>query len=129
MDFLGFKPENYAEKKNLRMSIHLGFSLVLFIVILIFQAINDQSVINSVLAVAGYTYGPLLGLYAMGILTNIQPMDKYVPVICLTSPILSYVINANSEVLLGGYKFGFEILILNGLLTFIGLVLIREKKS
>ncbi len=127
VDFLGFKPENYEKKKRLRISVHLGFSILLFFVILIFQAINDQSVINSIFIAAGYTYGPLLGLFAFGILTRLKTNDKYVPWVCVVSPIVSYVINLNSESWLGGYRFGFEILILNGLLTFIGLFLIRKK--
>ncbi|MFK7952608.1 MAG: sodium:solute symporter [Ekhidna sp.] len=129
VDFLGFKQENYAEKKRLRMSVHMGFSIVLFFVILIFKAINDDSVINSVFTAAGYTYGPLLGMFAFGIATKWKLKDKLVPIVCLASPVLSYIINLNSEALMNGYKFGFEILILNGLITFIGLVLIRESKS
>jgi len=127
VDFLGFKPENYAKKKKLRISVHLGFSILLFFVILIFQAINDESVINSIFTAAGYTYGPLLGLFAFGILTKYELKDRFVPFICVASPILSYLINLNSEAWLGGYKFGFEILMLNGLLTFIGLLFIRRE--
>ncbi|MEP1093956.1 MAG: sodium:solute symporter [Cyclobacteriaceae bacterium] len=127
VDFLGFKPENYAKKKKLRISVHLGFSILLFFVILIFQAINDESVINSIFRAAGYTYGPLLGLFAFGILTKYELKDRFVPYICIASPILSYLINLNSEALLWGYKFGFEILMLNGLLTFIGLLFIRRE--
>ncbi|MEQ9404132.1 MAG: sodium:solute symporter [Cyclobacteriaceae bacterium] len=126
VDFLGFKPENYAKKKRLRTRVHFGFSIVLFFVILIFQAINDESVINSIFRAAGYTYGPLLGLFAFGIATRWGLKDHLVPFICLVSPIISYIININSETLLGGYKFGFEILILNGLITFIGLLIIRK---
>ncbi|MEP5613837.1 MAG: sodium:solute symporter [Cyclobacteriaceae bacterium] len=127
VDFLGFKPENYAKKKRLRMSVHLGFSVLLFFVILIFQAINDESVINSIFRAAGYTYGPLLGLFAFGIFTKHELKDRFVPFVCVSSPILSYFINLNSEAWLGGYKFGFEILMLNGLLTFIGLLFIRRE--
>ncbi|MFH6985011.1 sodium:solute symporter [Marinoscillum luteum] len=127
VDFLGFSPKNYSQKKTLRKLVHLGFSFVLFLVILVFQAINDQSVITAVFVAAGYTYGPLLGLFALGIFTKYDLRDELVPVICLLSPVISYIININSESWLGGYKFGFEILILNGLLTFIGLLLIRKK--
>ncbi|MEM6829554.1 MAG: sodium:solute symporter [Bacteroidota bacterium] len=127
VDFLGFKPENYARNKSLRKMVHLGFSLVLFLVILVFQAINNDSVINSIFIAAGYTYGPLLGLFAFGILSKWGLKDAYVPLVCLGAPLVSYVINQYSEVLLGGYQFGFEILILNGLLTFLGLVAIRSK--
>ncbi|WP_420316721.1 sodium:solute symporter [Ekhidna sp.] len=126
VDFLGFKKENYEEKKKLRISVHFGFSIILFFVILIFQAINDQSVINSIFIAAGYTYGPLLGLFTFGIFTKWNVKDHLVPIVCVASPLLSYIINLNSEVLFGGYKFGFEILILNGLIMLLGLVLIRK---
>ncbi|RED99808.1 sodium:solute symporter [Marinoscillum furvescens] len=127
VDFLGFSPKNYHRKKNLRKLVHLGFSLVLFVVILIFQAINDRSVITAVFIAAGYTYGPLLGLFTLGIFTKINVKDHLVPWVCLAAPALSYLVNINSEAWFGGYKFGFEILILNGLLTFVGLLLIRRK--
>ena len=126
VDFLGFKQENFEKRKRLRIGVHIGFSFVLFLVILVFQAINDQSVITSIFIAAGYTNGPLLGLLALGITTKRNVKDQWVPVVCVISPLLSYLINLNSEALLGGYKFGFEILILNGLLTFLGLVLIRR---
>ena len=130
VDFLGFKSENYQENKKLRMIIHFGFSVLLFIVILIFQGINDQSVITSIFIAAGYTYGPLLGLFSFGILTKSNLKDKWVPIVCLVAPIISYIINRNSVEWLGGYKFGFEILILNGVLTFIGLsILVKRKKD
>lgn len=127
VDFLGFNPDNYSQKKNIRKLVHLGFSLVLFVVILVFQAVNDESVITAVFVAAGYTYGPLLGLFAFGIITRYHLIDKYVPFVCLLAPVLSYIMNINSELWFNGYKFGFEILILNGLLTFAGLVLIRKK--
>ncbi len=127
VDFLGFRPDNYARNSKLRIGVHLGLSLVLFIVILVFQVINDQSVINAIFTVAGYTYGPLLGMFAFGILTKWRIKDRWVPVICVLSPILSYGINLNSETWLDGYKFGFEILILNGMITFLGLLLIGKK--
>ena len=126
VDFLGFKRENFAVNKPLRIRVHFGFSLILFVVILIFQAINDQSVINSIFIAAGYTYGPLLGLFSFGILTKWQLNDRFVPYVCIASPLASYIINLNSEAWLGGYQFGFEILILNGLITFLGLLLIRK---
>ena len=102
-------------------------SFVLYLVILIFSFISDGSVISSLFKVAGYTYGPLLGLYAFGLLNKIELKDKWVPLICLLCPIICYVIQLNSEVWLNGYKFCFELLMLNGLLTYIGLHLLRKK--
>ncbi|MEP2024690.1 MAG: sodium:solute symporter [Reichenbachiella sp.] len=125
IDFLDKDPSK-SDSKN-RMLVHLGFSVLIFLVILIFQAINDDSVINSVFRVAGYTYGPLLGLYAFGLFTKNKVEDQWIPIVCVAAPILTYIINENSMEWLGGYKFGFELLLLNGLLTFIGLIALIKK--
>jgi Na+/proline symporter len=127
IDFLGFKSENFDKKIRLRKTVHFGFSLLLFFVILIFDAINDASVINAIFAIASYTYGPLLGLFAFGMFTKWSVRDRLVPLVCIASPILCYVVNTYSDVLLNGYSFGFELLILNGLLTFVGLILIAYR--
>lgn len=131
VDFLGFNqgdPETKKSKQT-RITVHLGFCLVMFVVIVIFRAINDESVITSVFKAAGYTYGPLLGLFSFGMFTKRPVRDKAVPYLCLICPILSYIINVNSKTLFGGYEFGFEILILNGLLTFIGLWLLSNRQA
>lgn len=112
-----------------RYLVHVGFSVVLFVVIVAFWLINDQSVIVALFKIAGYTYGPLLGLYAFGLFTKIKVRDKLVPAVCLIAPLLTYVINANSSWLLNGYQFGFELLLVNGLLTFVGLMFIRDGKQ
>ncbi len=125
IDFLNI--DNSSNKKRIRFLVHIGFSVILFLVILIFKEINDESVINSIFKAAGYTYGPLLGLFSFGIFTKYNVRDKYVLPICIISPMLSYLVNIYSEQLLFGYKFGFEILLLNGLITFSGLFLIRKK--
>ena len=125
IDFLNI--DNSSNKKRIRFFVHIGFSIILFIVILIFKEINDESVINSIFKAAGYTYGPLLGLFSFGIFTKYNVRDRYVLPICILSPALSYLVNIYSEQLLFGYKFGFEILLLNGLITFLGLFLIRKK--
>lgn len=129
IDFLDFVSKEEAERQRLKFWVHIGFSLLLFVVIMIFQAINDASVIKAVFKVAGYTYGPLLGLFAFGLFTKIAVKDKFVPIICVFSPCLCYFLNVNSVNLLNGYKFGFELLILNGCITFLGLWLIRIKKN
>ena len=125
IDFLNI--DNSSNKKRIMFFVHIGFSIILFIVILIFKEINDESVINSIFKAAGYTYGPLLGLFSFGIFTKYNVRDRYVLPICMLSPALSYLVNIYSEQLLFGYKFGFEILLLNGLITFLGLFLIRKK--
>lgn len=111
-----------------RKQIHVLFSIVLILVIVSFKyLIKDESVIAKLFVFAGYTYGPLLGLYAFGLFTKWQVKDKLVPVIAILSPVLSYIISVNSSKWFG-FEFGFFILILNGLLTFLGLILIRRKQ-
>ena len=127
VDFLAVEKKPELEAQRTRKTTHIIMSFVLYLVILIFSFISDGSVISSLFKVAGYTYGPLLGLYAFGLLHKIELKDKWVPLICLICPIICYVIQLNSEVWLNGYKFGFELLILNGLLTYIGLHLLRKK--
>lgn len=120
------KPEN--ERKRIRKQIHIAFSVVLIVVILLFDLIfKDVSVIWELFKAAGYTYGPLLGLFAFGLLTKSQVKDKYVWIIAVIAPLLSYILNLYSKELFNGYEIGFEILIINGLLTFLGLLLIKKK--
>lgn len=118
VDFLGFK--NGDEGLKTRYAVHIGFSVVILLVILVFKALNNDSVINELFKVAGYTYGPLLGLFSLGILTKVQLNKHWVLPVCLLSPIVSYILNINSKEWFD-YTFGFELLLLNGLITFIGL--------
>lgn len=130
VDFLNLKNRNeLSEKKkiNIRYLVHFSFAILLFAVIVVFREINDASVISKLFTVAGYTYGPLLGLYAFGLFTKFKVKDKFVPIVALISPVICYIINYNSVEWLNGYKFGFELLILNGLICFIGLWLIRKR--
>ncbi len=131
IDFLGLNKRedlNEEQKKNLRYKVHFAFALLLLLVIVLFRAINDRAVIDKLFTVAGYTYGPLLGLYAFGLFTRFQVKDKLVPYVAISSPIFCYLLSDYSEVLMNGYKFGFELLIINGLYTFIGLWLLRIRK-
>lgn len=124
VDFLDIKNKEESSRIKLRKKVHVLISLLLFVVILIFSGINKGSVISDIFKAAGYTYGPLLGLYAFGLLTKRNVRDKLVPIICLGSPIICYFMNIYSSELFNGYQFGFEILILNGAFTFLGLGLI-----
>jgi len=126
IDFLNLDPKK-PNSKLARMKVHVGFSILMFLVIVLFRFINNESVVTAVFKVAGYTYGPLLGLFSFGILTKMKVNDQFVPYLGLLSPILTYIININSEAWLGGYKFGYELLLLNGLIMFIGLFLLRKK--
>lgn len=132
VDFLNFQREDtlesVAKQRNLRLLIHFGFSVILFAVIVVFKSLNNDAVISSVFKAAGYTYGPLLGLYTFGLFTNFKLRDWAVPIVCILSPVVSYYLNLNSEVLFNGYKFGFEILLVNGGLTFLGLLLLVKKE-
>lgn len=115
------------QKKATRMKVHLVFTVVFFILIMIFKAINDKSIVYLIMEVAGYTYGPLLGLFAFGILTKFQINKKYgILAVTILAPILTYIINYLTTTYTD-YRIGVELIILNGLLTFIGLWLIRKK--
>jgi len=130
VDFLGFKDKsklNEKQKKKVRYMVHLSFAAILMIVILIFRALNNEAVINAIYTAAGYTYGPLLGLFAFGLFTKFAVKDGYVWIVAILSPVLCYFLSMYSEILFNGYKFGFELLILNGLLTFTGLFILRKR--
>ena len=121
------KKYDTAKQVTIRKRIHIMISLVLILVIIAFKyVIKDESVIAKLFVFAGYTYGPLLGLFSFGLFTTWQVKDKLVPTIAILSPILAYIISVNSSKWFG-FDFGFFILILNGLLTFLGLILIRTK--
>lgn len=128
IDIIELDKKPKESQKSIRKKVHVLVSIVLVVVIVLFDAIfKDVSVIWELFKAAGYTYGPLLGLFAFGIFTKTQLKDKYVWIIAIIAPIISYFINAYSVDLLNGYQIGFEILIVNGLLTFLGLILIRSK--
>lgn len=131
VDFLGMdKAKDKSDKKlvNQRHFVHVSFALLMFLVILIFNAINDASVVSMIFRVASYTYGPLLGLYAFGLfMKNRKVLDKATPIICILSPLLTFWIVENSELLFGSYKFDVELIILNGLITFVGLFIFSKK--
>ena len=130
VDFLNIqKRGELSEKERIRIrtKVHIGISIVVLIVIIIFRAINDEAVIAKLFTIAGYTYGPLLGLFAFGLFTQYKIKDKLVPYIALLSPVLCYLLSEFSEELFYGYKIGFELLIINGFLTFTGLLLISKK--
>ena len=130
VDILGAGTSDDTGVLRTRTGVHALMALTLGIVILFFRVLNDQSVISALFIIAGYTYGPLLGLFAFGIFTKRALRDRLVPFIAILSPFLTWLIDAGSEKILGGYSFGYELLILNGLITFAGLLLIsgRGKK-
>ncbi len=123
VDILDIEKKNLsdAQKKRTRLIVHVGFSLLLVVVIVVFNALNDGAVINKVFIAANYTYGPLLGLYTFGVLHKRLVLDPWVIIVCIASPILSYIINMYSGVWFNGFSFGFLILALNGFITYLGL--------
>ena len=118
--------ENLLRKK--RKQVHIIMAFIIIFVIIIFKIINDQSVIQQLFTFASYTYGPLLGLYSFGLFTKKSVKDKWVPLVAIMAPVVTYLISHYSELILPGYQFGFELLIVNGLLTILGLILIRKKQ-
>jgi hypothetical protein len=101
--------------------------VLLLIVILVFRLIHNEAIIRSLFTAAGFTYGPLLGLYSFGLFTNWKTKDKWVPLVCIIAPIISFIIYHFSEELFWGYQFQFEHLVLNGALTFLGLCLLSDR--
>jgi Na+/proline symporter len=131
MDILGVgQKTNWSEKKKTtaRYITHFSFALLLLLCIVFFKTVSNKAVIDNLFTFAGFTYGPLLGLFAFGIFTKYKLHDAFVPLICLISPVICYFLNLYSVQLLSGYKFGYELLIANGLISFFGLWLIRKKE-
>lgn len=121
------KSKTEKEKKRLRMKVHLIFTVVFFILIMVFKAMNDKSIVYLIMEIAGYTYGPLLGLFAFGIFTKFKISKKYsILTVTLLAPVITYLINF-AVTTYTDYRIGVELIILNGLLTFIGLWLVKNK--
>src|SRR5690606_18518739 len=122
VDFLGFNKAEDPNAKSLvrkRNMVHFAFSVVMLAVILIFRLLNDDSVVTAIFTAASYTYGPLLGLFAFGILTRNKVNDNLVPYFCILSPIIWYVLNTYYIVPHTSYRIGFELIVYNGLTTFL----------
>lgn len=128
IDFLKIDPRDAGQKRR-RILVHLSFSVLMCLVIILFRELNNSSVVNTLLKAVGYTYGPILALFTFGLVTRYQVKPRLLPVVCLLSPVISYIINCNSEQWLWGYRFGFEILLLNGLICFVGLGMIKKAKG
>ena len=131
IDMLGMKERNdwdEKKKKRIRLTVHLIFAVIFLICIMVFYKLNDNSIIDKILDLAGYTYGPLLGLFAFGIFTKRKlPNSITITLISIIAPILSYIISNNAKTWFNGYQIGIELLPINGLLTFIGLFIISKK--
>ena len=129
VDFLNLEKLPEEKRKQKRLMVHIAFSFLVFLIIVIFRVVNNDSVITAVFVVAGYTYGPLLGLFTFGLFTKWQIKDSLVPYVAIAAPLLTYLASYYSSSIIPGYNMGFEVLILNGLLTFLGLMIIRKKEE
>ena len=133
IDFLGFdKQKNAGQASSVRKRhfVHVGFSILILVVILLFKLLNDASVVSAIFKVATFTYGPLIGLFAFSLYAKKRAVwDKATPLICIISPLLCFFLDKYSKVLLGGYVFAEELIIVNGLLTFLGLLIVSHRKT
>lgn len=121
--------KNLPEKKlkRLRWTVHIGMSVLIGIIIMAFKFLNNEAVIKNLFAAASYTYGPLLGLFAFGLITKLELRDKWVPLVALLSPGLTFLFKLLIERLVTNYEFAYEILIINGIITVLGLFIISRK--
>ncbi|HIY49702.1 MAG TPA: sodium:solute symporter [Candidatus Barnesiella excrementavium] len=130
VDILGVKGKSEEQVSHLRKRVHIGMAVVMGVVIFIFNVLNNTSVIDAVYTLASYTYGPILGLFAFGLSVKEPVRDRYIPLVAIASPILCFVLDRHSQAWFGGYSFSYELLILNALFTYIGLLLlIRRRKD
>ena len=127
VDFMNIEKKAEQERARIKHWVHIGFSVLFYVVILIFHRLNSKEVITAVFDLAGYTYGPLLGLFSFGLFLKRPVADRWVPLVCVLAPVLTYVLNQHSAEWFGGYQMGFERLIYNGLITFVGLALLSRR--
>ena len=131
IDILGMQRRtdiDESKKKKIRQRVHLSFAFIFLLFVLVFKVINNPSMIGVILKIASYTYGPLLGLFTFGILLNRNVKDNFVPIICVAAPIICFIIDKYQKVLFGNFEIGLELLIINGLITFLGLLIISSPK-
>ena len=128
IDILNINKKPEEDRVKIRKRVHIGMSIVLIIVIILFKVVNNDNVVQSLFDAAKYTYGPLLGFYFAGLFTKIKVRDKMMPFVAIAAPLISYLINHYSHLFMD-YKFGFELIILNGMLTVIGMWIFSSRSS
>lgn len=126
-DFLNFDKKSETTRQKQKLVVHMTFTVVLLVIVLVIDHFHSDSLIFLIFKLAGYTYGPLLGLFGFSLLTKRKTNDKYVPMICLLSPAITFLLQTNSEAWFSGYQMGFEILIINGLISFVFLLAMSKK--
>ncbi len=132
IDIIGMKRRTDltdAQQKQMRQKVHLSFAAIFLLFVMVFKWINDSSMIGLILKVASFTYGPLLGLFTFGILLKRNVKDKLVPFVCIAAPILCFILDKNQKLIFGSFELGLELLIINGLITFLGLLLISKPQT
>ena len=127
VDFLGFKEGKGTVKQ--RYWVHFAFSMLLFVMIIVFKKLNNEAVIKELFTIAGYTYGPLLGMFTFGLLHKHKTRDMWIPIVCVLSPLFTFVLHHYSEILFNGYVFGFELLLVNGFITYLGLWVLSWRRN
>jgi Na+/proline symporter len=130
IDILGLKRRddlNEKQKQRTRKTVHLVFAALFLLFVMIFKWVNSTSMIGVILKVAAYTYGPLLGLFAFGILTKRVVNDKLVPAICVLAPVICFILDKFQKNIFGSFEIGLELLVINGLLTFVGLFIVSKR--
>ena len=129
IDILGAGNKDEKALAKTRKTVHLGMAFLMGLCIILFELLNNTTVIDAVYVLASYTYGPLLGLFAFGIFTKRAVLDRWIPLVALLAPLLCFILDRNSEAWFGGYKFSYELLILNALFTAIGLLILSKPSS
>jgi Na+/proline symporter len=132
IDILGIQRQkglSESKQKKIRQRVHLTFAVVFLLFVMVFKWVNDPSMIGLLLKIAAYTYGPLLGLFTFGILTKRSVNDSVVPYICIASPIICFALDKYQKLLFGSFELGLELLIINGAITFLGLMIISKKST
>ncbi|MFB6456113.1 sodium:solute symporter [Chitinophaga sp. Hz27] len=129
IDILGIQRKGWTQEKQkkVRQRVHLLMALTFLVFVMVFEWINNQSMIGVILKIATYTYGPLLGLFTFGIFSKRIVNDKLVPVVCILAPLVCLVIDNNQERLFGNFQIGLELLVINGFITFLGLLMISRR--
>jgi len=117
-----------AEKSKRRTYIHIGFAVILWLVIIVFDVLNQRAIIDTILMLAGYTYGPLLGLFAIGLFTKLNLNDRLVPIICVVAPVMTYILANYVVKPMSSYEIGNELIIINAGITALGLLLVKRKE-
>ena len=129
VDIIGTRGRSEDQVKSIRQKVHLAMAVLMGAVIFIFHILNTGSAIDAVYKLASYTYGPILGMFAFGIFTKRKVRDGWVPAVAVAAPVLCFILQANSERWFGGYRFSYELLLLNAFFTFAGLLLLSRRSD